>query len=205
LTPVGAHPAGTEAAAPPHVDPAASPTALATPAAGAAPAPAASPYDRIDQGDSPVVLHTDAQHVAVGIRDPQLGWVEIKTQNTAGHVDATLVASSSQTHDALAAQLPAMAQYLEQRDVRVGTLAVHHPILQSNTGGGQSGGFSSGAGSGGGGAQHFNQSGSGHQDAAERFPGVSSGLLHSPSSSRAVSVEDSGSSLRPVSYISVRA
>ncbi|MGC2160523.1 MAG: flagellar hook-length control protein FliK [Silvibacterium sp.] len=209
VQPVAAHPASAEAAAVP-------PTA-ATPAAGpsvnSAAAPAASLYDKIDQGNAPVVLHSGAQQVTVGVRDPSLGWVEIKTQNTAGHIDATLVASSSQTHDSLAAQLPAMAQYLEERNVRVGTLAVQHPMTQANPGGGQNSNPGNGSnpnGSGGSNAQNFSQSGSGHEDNAARYFGAPPGSLRSASSLAMGGIlgnpiEDTGASLRPVSYISVRA
>ena len=82
--------------------------------------------------------------MSVGVHDPNLGWVEIQTQNSGGHVDAMLVASSGQTHDSLAAQLPALAQFLEQRDVRVGTLAVQHPTQTASAGSGHGGGASSG-------------------------------------------------------------
>ena len=168
-------------------------------------------FDRIDQGASPVVLRSCAQSVQVGVHDQQLGWVEISAQNSSGHVDATLVAASGQAHSELAAQLPAIAQYLRERDVQVGALAVHHPEAQAGTGGGSSSGQSgggqpggsfsgSGTGSGGGGAQHFGRpdSGSAASDVRPaRMPGVSS--------SGSVSSAVEGSSLRPASYISVRA
>ena len=169
------------------------PAAAATPAASPATTAASNLYDKIDQGTAPVVLHSGAQQVAVGVHDPGLGWVEIKTQNMAGHVVATLVTASGQTHASLAAQLPAMAQYLEQRDVRVGTLAVHHQMPGANTGG-QSGGY----GNGGAGAQHPNHSNSNSEGLAARYTSVSPGFLQP-------GVEEAGSSLRPLSYISVRA
>lgn len=175
--------------------------ASVTPVAVAAPVAAASAYDRIDQGAAPVVLHSGAQHVSVGVQDPTLGWVEIKTQNTGGHVDATLVTASGQSHDALAAQLPAMAQFLQQRDVRVNALAVHHELPS-----GQNGAAGNGSGGGanyGGGAGHSSHPGPGQGSGGERgtaYGGLSSRLL----GNAGVGVsEDAG--LRPVSYISVRA
>jgi len=208
--PAEAHPVSAEtAAASPHTEPPIVSAAVAVgPAASSAAPLAASPYDKIDQGASPVVLRAGAQHVTVGVRDPDLGWVEIRTQNTAGHVDATLAASSSQTHDTLAAQLPAMAQYLQERDVRVGTLAVQHPFPQASAGGGQNGSQNSGSNpnSGGGGSpQPFGQPGSGHRDSPARYPGVPPRVPRSSSHFGTVGVEDTASSLRSLSYISVRA
>lgn len=211
-----AHAAGTEAATAMRTAQAAPAAVSQAAGAGAANPSAASPFDRIDQGTSPVVLHAGAQHVEVGVQDPHLGWVEISAQNTSGHVDATLVAASGQTHSELAAQLPAIAQYLQERDVRVGMLAVHHPAAQISGGGGLSGGQAGGgqagsgqpggsypgsnAGSGGGGAQHFRGPDSGSA-VSEVRPARVPGASLSGSVSRAAE----GSSLRPVSYISVRA
>jgi hypothetical protein len=144
----------------------------------------ASLYDKIDQGTAPVVLHSGAQHVAVGVRDPDLGWVEIKTQNIAGHVDATLVTPSAQTHASLSAQLPSIAQYLEQRDVRIGTLAAHHEFSGANTG--QNGATGNGSGN----------PGPGYRES--RPASVSPVALP-------ISPATTDEDLRPMSYISVRA
>lgn len=166
----------------------------------------ASPYDRIDQGAAPVVLHSSSQQVAVGVHDPSLGWVEIKTQSAAGHVDATLVASSGQTHDALAAQLPAISQFLEQRDVRVGTLIVNH---QSGTNH-----FGNGSGGGGAGARHAgpgfggnggNGGSSGNNGSQHHAPRSNAPALTRPSAPTMRTGGDGSSSARPLSYISVRA
>ena len=184
---------------------------VSIPAAGAvhgASIGAASPYDRIDQGTAPAVLHAGAQQVAVGVHDPSLGWVEIKTQSAAGHVDATLVASSGQTRDALAAQLPAISQFLEQRDVRVGSLVVNHQSAGSganhfgNGSGGGTGTHHAGQGYGGNGASGGNGGNNGSQRHAPRY--------NAPAPARhAVPVTgpggESSSTARPLSYISVRA
>lgn len=166
---------------------------------------ASTPYDRIDQGAAPVVLHSGAQHVSVGVQDPDLGWVEIQTQGAAGHVAATLITASGQTHASLAAQLPAMAQYLEQRDVRVGALVVqHHP----GTGGGGVGGGGSGYGSAnnGAGAHHSNPENSGGDRTPPRYGGHASGNLPSVAAMNVgARPGEEGSALRAVSYISVRA
>ncbi|HTV04996.1 MAG TPA: flagellar hook-length control protein FliK [Acidobacteriaceae bacterium] len=165
--------------------------------AGSESAATASPFDRLDQGVSPVVLHAGSQHVEVGVHDPQLGWVEISAQNAAGHVDARLVAASGQTHSALAAQLPAIAQYLQERDVRVATLGVQHSAVQTNAGGGQAGGQSGnspGANTGSGGGNH---SSSGANEAPLARMAQSSPVI-TPRVAE-------GASLGPISYISVRA
>ena len=85
-----------------------------------------NPYQRLDQGTAPpaAVINSSANRVAVGLHDPALGWVEIKTQSTAGQVSAALLTASSQTHESLAAQLPSLAQFLADREVRVGSLTV---------------------------------------------------------------------------------
>lgn len=152
-------------------------------------------YDRIDQGTAPALLHSGVQHVTVGIRDPELGWVEIKTQNLTGHVDATLVTASGQTHATLAAQLPAISDFLQQRDVRLGNLAVHHQSPGMNAGSGQSAGAGYGPG-----AQNSGNPGSGQkqaEDVAGHYNGLSRGLTNAAG--------QDATAFQPISYISVRA
>ena len=106
--------------------------------------------------------------VEVGINDPAHGWIEVRAQGGSGQVSASLRAASPEAHAALDAQLPAMTQYLAEREVGVHALEVRssdgsggfpspaHPS-ESFTGGhpGHSGsgagpgqGFGSGSGSG---------------------------------------------------------
>lgn len=207
---------GSEAPNPaPHIAQQVPAAASATvPVMSAAPVAVGNAYDKMDQGVAPVVLHSGAQHVSVGVQDPNLGWVEIKTQNLGGHVDATLVTASGQSHDLLAAQLPAMAQFLEQRDVRVGMLAVHHE-MSGGQGGFAGNGSGSGSGNGSGsGANYGNGTGysghagsdSGHSSGGESrsaYAGLSSRLARSATMPGVGVSEDTV--LRPVSYISVRA
>jgi flagellar hook-length control protein FliK len=180
---------------------------VSSPAVGAlqgAGVAAASPYDRIDQGTAPVVLHAGAQQVAVGVHDPSLGWVEIKTQSAAGHVDATLVASSGQTRDALAAQLPAISQFLEQRDVRVGTLVVNHQSAGSgaNHFGNGSGAQNAGQGYGGNAGSGGNSGNSGGERRGPQY----SAPVPAPHSVPVTGIGgESSAPARPLSYISVRA
>jgi hypothetical protein len=156
-------------------------------------------YDRIDQGASPIMLHSGVQQVAVGLRDPNLGWVEVKTQNLAGRVDATLVAASGQAHAALAAQLPAISDYLQQRDVRVATLAVQHHM--PGTGSGVTPGDSGGRGAESGGSQSRQPGQSASGNSGSGSPDAPLQPLRPPGSLR----YDEGPSFRPLSYISVRA
>lgn len=187
----------------------------AAPMASAASIAAGSAYDRMDQGATPVMLHSGAQHVSVGVQDPNLGWVEITTQNLGGHVEATLVTASGQSHDALAAQLPAMAQFMEQRDVHIGALAVHHE-MPGGQGGfiGNGSGHGSGNGSGGGanygsGTGYSGHAGSGSgsgQGSGGESRSIYAGLSRLPRSAARPGVGVSEDTvLRPVSYISVRA
>lgn len=164
-----------------------------------------NPYDRIDQGAAPVVLHSGMQHVSVGVHDPDLGWVEIQTQSAAGHVDATLVTASGQAHASLVAQLPAISQYLEQRDVKLGALIAHHHAIgggSSGTGGGSGhGSANSGAGA--------HQSGPGNSG-SHRPASHSGGALLQPVRSGPwveprVQGFDEDSGFRAVSYINVHA
>jgi hypothetical protein len=129
--------------------------------------------------------------------------VEIKTQNAAGLVDATLVASSGQTRDALAAQLPAISQFLEQRDVRVGTLVVNHQSAGSGTNHfGNGSGQHTGPGYGGNGGSGGNGANSGGE---RRAPQYSAPVPARHSVLVKVAGGESSSTARPLSYISVRA
>jgi hypothetical protein len=146
-----------------------------------------NPYQKLDQGvPAPsMVLTAGNNRMAVGVHDPALGWVEIKTQSAAGQVAASLVTASSQTHASLAAQLPSLTQFLAERDVRVGSLAVEQQPAGSSDGGR--------AGSGDG------QGSSAHRG-SEASPG-------STADSAAANVVGSDEIFdeRPLSYISVRA
>lgn len=164
--------------------------------------PVPSPYDKIDQGVAPVLLHSGAQHVAVGIHDPDLGWVEIKTQSAVGHVDATLVTASGATHASLAARLPAIADYMTGRDVRVGTLAVHHEAASTNMGGSQNSGYSHPQNNGHGNA--FGSSNAGTQSAGRSNTNSASENLQSDHATDSY-MREGAPPHKTVSYISVQA
>jgi len=93
-------------------------------------------FQRLDSGETPVtLLHSSAHQIAVGVHDPSLGWVEVQTQSAAGHISATLSAASTDAHANLTAQMPAMTQYLADRNVSLHSLNVD--TQGSAPGGGQ--------------------------------------------------------------------
>lgn len=151
----------------------------------AQPAVNSNPFLQLDAGAPPAaLLHASAHEVSVGVHDPSLGWVEIQTQTSAGHVSASLTAASTEAHANLVAEVPGLTQYLADRNVHV------HAI-----------GVSAQGGQAGGGQQH---SGTGYPG-AERYPQEKpsfTGMGHSlQESSEGESALYTGQS----SYISVRA
>jgi flagellar hook-length control protein FliK len=133
------------------------------------------------------VVSSGGNRVAIGLHDPTLGWVEIKTQSTAGQIAAALVTSSNQTHQTLTAQLPSLAQFLSDREVKVNSVAVQ----QQATGGNNSG-----------------QAGSGEEQGSNAQPGrggTSSGSNANSTFTAAGLGADEVFEDRPLSYISVRA
>lgn len=87
------------------------------------------PFQRLDSGiSSGTVLHVASNRVEIGVHDPAMGWLEIKTQSNAGQISAALVATSSESHANLAAQLPLLNQYLSDHEVKVNHIGVEqHP------------------------------------------------------------------------------
>jgi flagellar hook-length control protein FliK len=144
-----------------------------------------NPFQRLDSGEPPAtLLHANAREVTVGVRDPSLGWVEIQTQSSSGHVSASLTAASAEARASLAAEVPAITQYLADRNVNVHSL-----------------GMSTSSGAEGGGQQ---QSGPGHAE-QEKY---SQGKISLPETVRPVqgSIEDAGAlETGRSSHISVRA
>jgi hypothetical protein len=69
----------------------------------------------------------------------------VQTQSSAGHINATLTAGSTEAHASLAAQASAITQYLADRDVSVHSLNVH---VQADQRGGAAGGGQSQSGAG---------------------------------------------------------
>lgn len=75
----------------------------------------------MDSGSAPQVLSRTPQRLDVGVRDAGLGWVEVRAHAAEGQIMAT-VSGSAEAHPALAAQLPAMRDYLAGQQVRVDAL-----------------------------------------------------------------------------------
>jgi hypothetical protein len=69
-------------------------------------------------------LHPAARSVEVGVRDPTLGWIEVRAEGAAGQVNATLHGASVEAQAALRAELPGMAQYLAEHRAGVSSLAM---------------------------------------------------------------------------------
>lgn len=99
----------------------------------------ANAFQHLDAGGSPAtLLHSSPHQVAIGVDDPLLGWVEVQTQSSAGHINATLTAASLEAHASLAAQSTAITQFLADRNVSIHSMNVHTQM------GAQSGGSGNG-------------------------------------------------------------
>jgi hypothetical protein len=118
--------------------------------------PGGAAFDRIDSGAAPQVLSRTPQRLDVGVRDPGLGWVEIRAHAAEGQIAATV---SAEAHPALAAQLPAMREFLAGQQVRVDTLNAQP--------------FEAGAEGGRHGAEHRNPSGNAEGAARAALPEIS--------------------------------
>ena len=119
----------------------------ADPGVGASAIPAGESFRQIDTAaESPRVLRTTANVVEVGVNDPAHGWVEVRAENAAGQIHASLSASSLEAQSALHARLPEMVGYLADRDIGVRSLAVDHVAKESASFGDTNGGGSRGHG-----------------------------------------------------------
>jgi hypothetical protein len=90
---------------------------------GSAHAAVSATFERMDTAAAPHVIESTPHRLAVGVDNAGLGWVEIHTSNTAGHVSATVAAGSAESHREIATQLPAMREFLTGEHVRVDSLA----------------------------------------------------------------------------------
>ncbi len=79
------------------------------------------PFPQLDRSpeQSTRLLQTSPREVRVGLHDSSLGWVEIKTQLSAGEVTASFNTGSQAAHASLAAELPHLAEYLADRQIGV--------------------------------------------------------------------------------------
>jgi hypothetical protein len=88
-------------------------------------------FERMDSAATPQVIESSTRRLAVGVRNADLGWVEIRTSNAAGQVSATLATSSAESHSVVSAQLPSMREYLAGQQVRVDSLASENFSMSS--------------------------------------------------------------------------
>lgn len=79
-------------------------------------------FDRMDGAAAPRVLESTPQRLAVGVRDAGLGWVEVRTHAAGSQVAAVVATSSGASHQAIAAELPSIREYLVGQHVRVDAL-----------------------------------------------------------------------------------
>lgn len=96
--------------------------APSSPALHASPGSVTSAFERMDGAAPPQLIESTPQRLAVGVRDPGLGWVEIRTHAAAGQVAATLAASGA-SHPVITGELPRLREYLDGQQVRVDHLA----------------------------------------------------------------------------------
>lgn len=109
--------------------------------------PEVNAFQRLDTDKTPAtLLHSSPHQIAVGVHDPSLGWLEVQTRSSAGQISATLTTASAEAHASLAAQGPAIAQFLADRNVSLHSVSVH---TQADTQSSGSGGGQPQSGSGG--------------------------------------------------------
>jgi hypothetical protein len=153
--------------------------------------PASAAFERMDSGATPQVIESTPQRLAVGVRSPGLGWVEVHASNAAGQVSATVVAGSAESHGAVSAQLPSVREFLAGEHVRVDNLTSER-FPASSGGGGE--GFSGGQS----GNEARNQAGRESRDENGSEGGPS---LNNPGSASTIT---SARETESLSYINVR-
>jgi flagellar hook-length control protein FliK len=84
---------------------------------------AGAALERMDAAVAPQVMESTPQRLTVGVHNAGLGWMEIRTSTAAGQVSATLTTGSPESHGALAAQLPAVREYLAGEQIHIDHLA----------------------------------------------------------------------------------
>ena len=81
----------------------------------------------------PSLLRATPNQLAVGVSDPQLGWLEVRADRVGGQVTASITPDSSASHAVLAASMPAMTSFLQEQRAGVQSLALSNPWA-GNTG-----------------------------------------------------------------------
>ncbi|MGC9224277.1 MAG: hypothetical protein ACP5E2_10150 [Terracidiphilus sp.] len=109
-------------------------------AASSATTSAQDAFSALDAGSSPgnpMWTHAGSHHAEAGFRDPDLGWVGVRADLSAGGVHATLVPSSADAAQALSGHLAGLDAHLAEQHAQVASLAMASP---------GNGGIGSGAG-----------------------------------------------------------
>jgi hypothetical protein len=124
--------------------PAEAATAVRSGAAGppASPLRSANPYAKLDEAAAPTLVHASAQRVAVSVRDPVLGELQVRAQAVSSQVQASLATGSAAGHAQLSGQLPSLANFLAEQRVAVTRLSVDRELVREGdrqTGGSNSG------------------------------------------------------------------
>ena len=118
--------------------------------AASAPLPTSSDaMAAIEHGVEPShLLQVGPHQLAVGITDPQLGWVEVRAERVAGQISAQVTANSTDSHAVLAASMPAMVGFLHDQHAGVQHLTVANS-LAGNAGNAEQGSYQQNSSNGG--------------------------------------------------------
>lgn len=92
-------------------------------ASASAHVPVSVTFERMDTGTAPQMIESTPHRLAVGVHSGGLGWVEIHASSAGGQVSATLASGSTESHHAIATQLPAVQEFLTGAQVRIDHLA----------------------------------------------------------------------------------
>jgi hypothetical protein len=85
------------------------------------PSGAFSAMDQAGSNLSGSLLHATSNQLTVGVKDPGLGWIEVRAERVGGQISAALTANSATTHAELTSALPAISSYLNDH---------HQPVQQ---------------------------------------------------------------------------
>lgn len=95
-------------------------------------------FSALDHGSSPGIpqwSHASAQHAEAGFRDPDLGWVGVRADLSAGDIHATLIPSSVDAAETLGGHLAGLSAHLTEEHTPVATLSLASPGEPPNGGG----------------------------------------------------------------------
>lgn len=99
-------------------------------AASSATTSARDAFSALDAGSSPgnpMWTHAGSHHAEAGFRDPDLGWVGVRADLSAGGIHATLVPSSADAAQVLSGHLAGLDTHLAEQHAQVASLAMASP------------------------------------------------------------------------------